>query len=127
MSSYSIINTFAASKSLHFLKKIKFHGFLWGSVFLLLEFNKLLERKKQFAPKVHSDVRDSFIALISSGTCGLQWQVTKLRPSTATLRQTKQQLGIRRQCSVWHTTNIRSLQPQQGRRKQFRTVGSRVC
>jgi len=55
MSSYSIINTFAASKSCYFLEKIKFHAFYAlcaCSVLLLLEFNKLLERKKQFAPKI---------------------------------------------------------------------------
>ena len=34
MSSYSIISTFAASKSLHFPKKIKFHVFKWRSVYL---------------------------------------------------------------------------------------------
>ena len=51
MSSYSNINIFAASKSWHFLKKIKFYGFLWGSVCLLLEFNKLLERKSSLIRK----------------------------------------------------------------------------
>jgi hypothetical protein len=61
--------------------------------------------KKQFAPKMHSDIRDDFNAPNSSGTCGLQWQVTKLWPSTATLRQTKEQLGTPRQCNVWHYKN----------------------
>jgi len=73
---------------------------------------------------MHSDFRDDFNAPNSSGTCGLQWQVTKLWPSAATLRQTKEQLGTPRQCNVWHTTKIRSLQPQSARRWSFRTVGA---
>ena len=76
-----------------FLKKLHF-TFLCGVLYIY--YYNLLNcwNEKQFVPKVHSDIRDSSISPISSGACGLQWQVTKLWPSTATLRQKKKQLGI---------------------------------